>query len=102
MRVLLFADVALPQHGSGGHIITTEQMRRMSLRARRAHRFAVNCQVGMLAIALVRLKTRGFASTALFGFEADEEGRKQFIEQRHINARQHPTIGHLTRHLFSA
>ncbi len=97
--ILLLADIALPEHGSCRHIIATEQMNRMGLPARCAQGFAIKSELGMIEGPLAGLQTTRFASTALLGLPAHEKRREQVIKHLGIDARQHPTIGHLTRHL---
>ncbi len=53
--ILLLADIALPQHGPGGHIRATELMHRMSLRAGSSQGFPINGELSVIERALVRL-----------------------------------------------
>jgi hypothetical protein len=69
--ILLLADMALPQHRSGRHVITTEQMNRMGLLARCTKGFSIDGELGVIEIALAGLKPTGFASAPLPCLEAE-------------------------------
>ena len=74
--ILLLCNIAVSEHRSRGHIIATEQMHWMGLCVGRAKGFAINGQLRMLTMALARLKSAGFGSTALLYFPANKECRK--------------------------
>lgn len=69
--ILLLADIALPEHRTGHHIITTQQMYRMGLLARGTHGFAIDSQVRMIEMSLTGVQAARFAPTARLRLEAE-------------------------------
>src|SRR5260370_18459890 len=78
--ILLLPDLALPEHHSGRHIVTTELMYGMGLRAGCTKRFPIDGQLSMIEMVPTCLKSAGFVSTALLGLPANEERGQHFIK----------------------
>jgi hypothetical protein len=76
-------------------------MHRMRLRSGGSEGFAINSQMGVISLALWRVQSARFRSTALLGFPAHKKCCQELFKVLSVDSREHVAVRHLARHALS-